>query len=143
MKVSGQCHCGDIAYEAEIEPTRAAICHCRDCQRLSGSAFRANVFAPSESFRLLRGEPRQYIKTGDSGAKRVHAFCGHCGSPIYSSAIEKPRTYTLRIGGLDQRAEVGRPSSQIWVTRRLPWVPVFEGVPEVDEQPQRTAGPGE
>ena len=135
MRVEGQCHCGAIAYEAEVEPDTIAICHCHDCQRLSGAAFRANIPAPVEGFRILRGEPRDYVKTGDSGAKRIHAFCGNCGSPVYSCASENPRTYTLRVGALNQRRELGRPLSQIWTKRRLPWVPAFVGVPEVEGQP--------
>ena len=135
MKVDGQCHCGAIAYEAEVEADDIAVCHCLDCQRLSGSAFRANVLACADGFRILRGSPRRYVKTGDSGTRRVHAFCGACGSPIYSCATENPQAYTLRVGALNQRQELGRPKRQIWTKRRLPWVPAFEGVPEVDGQP--------
>ena len=40
MKIDGGCHCGYIAYEAEADPAKAMICHCTDCQTLSGSAFR-------------------------------------------------------------------------------------------------------
>jgi hypothetical protein len=135
VKVDGQCHCGAITYEAEVEPNTIQVCHCADCQRLSGTAFRANVFAPAEHFRLLTGEPRKYIKTGSSGAKRVHAFCGDCGGPVYSSAVEQPKSYTLRVGALNQRYELGRPKRQIWVRRRLAWVPRMEGVEEIDGQP--------
>jgi hypothetical protein len=135
MKVQGQCHCGAIAYEADADPKGAAICHCRDCQRLSGSAFRVSVFASAESFHLLRGEPRQYIKSGDSGTKRIHAFCGNCGSPIYSCATKAPPTYTLRLGGLDRPSDFFGPSRQIWCRRRLPWIPALEGVTEVEGQP--------
>jgi hypothetical protein len=135
MKVEGQCHCGAIVYEAEVEANDIAICHCLDCQRLSGSAFRANVLARADAFRILRGSPRQYVKTGDSGAKRLHAFCGNCGSPVYSCATENQQTYTLRVGALNQRQELGRPKRQIWTKRRLPWLPALEGVPEVDGQP--------
>lgn len=135
MKVDGQCHCGAITYEAEVEPDKIQVCHCADCQRLSGTAFRANVFAPADTFRLLTGEPRKYIKTGSSGAKRVHAFCGTCGSPLYSAAVDQPKSYTLRVGALNQRYELGRPMRQIWTKRRLAWVPPIEGVPEVEGQP--------
>jgi hypothetical protein len=135
VKVDGQCHCGAITYEAEVEPDAIQICHCADCQRLSGSAFRANVFAPADRFRLLTGMPRQYIKTGTSGAKRVHAFCETCGGPVYSSAVEQPKFYTLRVGALNQREELGRPRRQIWTKRRLSWVTQVEGVPEVEGQP--------
>ncbi|MBY0330306.1 MAG: GFA family protein [Acetobacteraceae bacterium] len=134
MKVDGQCHCGEITYEAEVERDDIAICHCLDCQRLSGSAFRANVGARAEAFRIRTGTPRQYVKMGTSGARRLHAFCGTCGSPIYSCAVENPPIYTLRLGALNQRVDLGRPKRQIWTKRRLPWLPRLDGVPECEGQ---------
>jgi hypothetical protein len=134
MKVEGQCHCGAITYEAEVEPGTIRICHCSDCQMLSGSAFRANILAPAEHFRIVTGEPRRYIKTADSGARRAHAFCENCGSPVYSSALENPQSYTLRVGALKQRYALGRPARQGWTKRRLPWLPALENVPEFDGQ---------
>lgn len=95
MKVDGQCHCGAIVYEAEVEPGTVGVCHCLDCQRLTGSPFRANIRAEAAGFCILKGQPRHYVKTGDSGAKRIHAFCEVCASPIYSCAIENPQSYTL------------------------------------------------
>jgi hypothetical protein len=109
--------------------------HCRDCQRLSGGAFRANVSAPAETFRITKGQPRHYIKTGESGAKRRHAFCGDCGSPVYSSAVENPRFFTLRIGALDQPEMLGRPASEIWTKRRLPWILPIDGTSAAEGQP--------
>ncbi|HVR53025.1 MAG TPA: GFA family protein [Pseudorhodoferax sp.] len=135
MKVEGQCHCGAVAYEAEVEPGSMTICHCRDCQIHSGSAFRANIAAPAASFRLLRGEPRGYVKTADSGARRLLAFCGHCGTPLYACAQDNPTTYSLRVGTLQQLHALGRPKRQIWTKRRLGWVALddagetFEGQP--------------
>lgn len=133
MRVSGQCHCGAIAYEAEVDPGAIGICHCADCQRLTGSAFRVTVPAPAESFRMLRGEPRFYVKTGDSGAKRRHAFCGDCGGPVYAAALETPPSYSLRVGALNERQELGRPVRQIWTHRRLAWVCEIADIPEVGQ----------
>lgn len=133
MQVSGQCHCGAIAYEAEVDPAAMGICHCGDCQRLTGSAFRVTVPAPAASFRMLRGEPRFYVKTGDSGAKRRHAFCGDCGGPIYAAALEDPPSYSLRVGALNERRELGRPVRQIWTHRRLPWVCEIADIPEIGQ----------
>jgi hypothetical protein len=94
MKIDGECHCGYIAYEAEVDPEQTAICHCTDCQTLSGSAFRTVVPAPDHSFRILSGEPAIYVKTGESGAKRPQGFCPRCGSPIYSTAVgDGPKSY--------------------------------------------------
>lgn len=135
MKVDGQCHCGSIAYEAEVEPDTIAICHCRDCQRQSGSAFRANVPAPAATFRLTKGEPKRYIKIAPSGARRVHAFCGECGGPVYSAAETNPTSYSLRTGALNQVDELGRPARQIWTQRRRPWTLCLDEVPAVDGQP--------
>ena len=89
------CHCGAIVYEAEVEPGTVGVCHCLDCQRLTGSPFRANIRAEAAGFCILKGQPRHYVKTGDSGAKRIHLFCEVCASPIYSCAIENPQSYTL------------------------------------------------
>jgi hypothetical protein len=136
VKVEGECHCGAIAYEAEVEPGTVGVCHCLDCQRLTGSAFRANILAPASGFHLLKGQPRRYIKTGDSGAKWVYAFCEVCGTPIYSCAPDNPPTYTLRLGALKQREALGRPARQIYAERALPWVAHLSEVPKIEGQPQ-------
>ncbi|HXX82556.1 MAG TPA: GFA family protein [Casimicrobiaceae bacterium] len=133
MKVTGQCHCGAIRYEAEVDPTRVHACHCTDCQRLSGSAYRVTVGTPSEKFRLLKGTPKIYVKTADSGNKRAHAFCDNCGSPVYSSAISDPPWYSLRVGCLDQRAQLP-PVKQIWCRSSLGWAMNLENVPTVERQ---------
>jgi hypothetical protein len=130
MKVDGQCHCGAIVYEAEVELGTVGICHCLDCQQLTGSPFRTNIRAEAAGFRFLKGQPRHYIKTGDSGAQRIHAFCEICGSPIYSAAIDNPQSYSLRLGAIRQRIELGRPARQIWTKRRMPWIVSLADVPE-------------
>ena len=135
MKVEGRCHCGEITYEAEVQPHTVNICHCLDCQMLTGSVFRANIQAPADKFRVLTGTPREYIKVADSGTKRVHAFCGTCGSPVYACSPHNPQTYSLRLGGLNQRQELGRPARQIWTRRRFAWIPKLEGVTEIEGQP--------
>jgi hypothetical protein len=98
MKIDGGCHCGYITYEAEVDPEQTAICHCTDCQTLSGSAFRTVIPAPDHNFRILSGEPAIYVKTGESGAKRPQGFCPRCGSPIYSTAVgDGPKSYFIRV----------------------------------------------
>ena len=121
MKVSGGCHCGAIAYEAEIDPEQVGICHCSDCQMLTGTVYRVSVPAPAEQFKLTRGTPTVYIKrTADSGRERAHAFCPQCGSPIYATAPKDPKAYTLRVGNIAERASLP-PKRQMWVKSRLPW----------------------
>ena len=133
MKVEGRCHCGQITFDAEIDPAAARICHCTDCQTLTGSAYRVNVQTPATSFRLLSGNPKIYIKTAESGNKRAHAFCPNCGTPIYAAAPEDTKTYGLRVGTLKQRAEL-RPSGQIWFRSAQPWVTDIRDVQHIEQQ---------
>ena len=97
MKIDGACHCGKITYVAEVDPERAGLCHCTDCQTLSGSAFRMSVPAAKENFQL-QGQPKIYVKTAESGGKRAQAFCPECGTSIYSSAVTDPQVFNIRLG---------------------------------------------
>jgi hypothetical protein len=128
MKVDGRCHCGAIAYTAEVDPEKAAICHCADCQSFSGSPFRASVPTKVEDFRLLSGAPKTYVKTADSGARRLQAFCGECGAPIYASDVERPKVLNLRLGGIRQRSEIP-PRRQIWRSSALTWALDISALP--------------
>ena len=107
MKIDGRCHCGYISYEAEIDPEKIVICHCTDCQTLSGSAFRTVALTHENAFRILSGEPKIYVKTGENGTKRVQAFCPECGTPIYSSTVgDGPKVYGVRAGTSRQRDQL-------------------------------------
>jgi hypothetical protein len=114
MKVDGRCHCGQVTYEAEVDPERVLICHCTDCQSLSGSAFRTVAFTREGTFRLLTGNLKVYVKTGESGNKRTQSFCPECGSPIYSGPVDQlvpkdqywfrsAQAWLGRLGGIDRR----------------------------------------
>ena len=133
MKIDGGCHCGEITFTAEVDPNGVRICHCTDCQKMSGSAFRAVIAAPAESFRLTGGQPRSYIKIADSGNRRRHAFCGTCGSPIFACAEADPPSYTLRVGTIAQRRELS-PNVQIWRGSALDWVDAIAAIPSSDQK---------
>ena len=133
MKIEGGCHCGNIAFRAEVEPSTVVICHCTDCQTLTGSAYRASIPASADSFELLRGEPKIYIKTAEGGVKRAQAFCGDCGTPIYGAAINDPLIYLLRVGAVKQRSEM-RPRRQIWCRSALSWSLDLNGIEKLDRQ---------
>jgi hypothetical protein len=85
MKIDGGCHCGYITIEGEADPEKTSICHCTDCQKGTGTAFRVSVPVPGATLRMS-GQPTSYLKTtAESGNPRVQAFCPRCGSPIYST----------------------------------------------------------
>ena len=134
MKIDGRCHCGYITYEAEAEPSNAGICHCTDCQSLSGSAFRTFLRITDGSFRILSREPTVYVKTAESGAQREQAFCPRCGSPIYATAVgEAPKIYSIRLGTVRQRNQF-IPKVQIWARSRQGWVTEIDYVRSIETQ---------
>ena len=101
MKVDGGYHCGNITFEAEIDPDAVGICHCTDCERLSGTAFRVVVQTPEDRFTLISGAPRTYVKTAESGDRRAQVFCPECGSQIEATSMgDGPRILSLRTGTL-------------------------------------------
>lgn len=135
MKIDGGCHCGSITYVAEIDPDKVGICHCTDCQTLSGSAFRNSVPATKDAF-SLRGKPKIYVKTAESGNKRAQAFCPECGTHIYAADATDPQVFNIRVGTARQRAEL-RPKSQGWCRSSLDWVMDLHSIPQFAKQRSR------
>lgn len=134
MKIEGGCHCGAIAYTAEVDPKDVIVCHCTDCQTLSGSAFRTVAFARKSSFALTKGEPRIYVKRADSGRDREQTFCPACGTPIYSSPVAADLGADpfigIRAGSIKQRAELP-PQAQAWCGSAQPWIGGIAGLKEM------------
>ena len=134
MKIDGGCHCGFIAYEGDADPDKAAICHCTDCQQLSGSAFRTVVPVADKDFRMTGGAPTIYVKTAESGSKRVQAFCPKCGSPIYSTAPENPEdSYNIRVGTIRQR-DLLVPRDQVWTRSAQRWIDSIAAIPSFEKE---------
>ncbi len=134
MKIDGRCHCGHITYEADVDPDEVYVCHCTDCQSISGSAFRWAVPVAEQAFKLLSGEPKTYTKTSESGATSHQLFCPECASPLYSTSIGPgPRILNLRLGTARQRAEL-RPKAQYWCRSAQRWVAVQEPSRRFDTQ---------
>ena len=126
MKIDGSCHCGAIAYEAEIDPEMVGICHCTDCQQLTGTPFRVTAFAPGSAFRILRGTPKVYVKTAESGNRRAQGFCGECGSHLYATSVgDGPKDYGIRVGTMRQRNELP-PRRESWRHSAVPWLPAMD-----------------
>ena len=119
MKIDGSCHCGRITYEAEINPHYIVICHCSDCQTISSAPHRVSVVRVAAEDFHLRGTPTTYVKTGRSGNEVQLAFCGNCGSSLYSRGLDSPR-FNLRWGAIKQRAQL-TPRAQGFCDSAMPW----------------------
>ena len=125
MHIDGACHCGKVSYEAEVDPERVIICHCTDCQTISGAPYRVNVGVLTKNI-TLKGEAKTYAKRGDSGEWLTTAFCGECGAALYSSKEGAPAMW-LRMGTVRQRAELP-PKMQGYCRSALPWSMDITGV---------------
>ena len=132
MQIEGSCHCGRITFTAEIDPLRVVVCHCSDCQVLSGSPFRIIVPAPMRSF-VVNGEPRRYIKIAGSGNRRVQAFCPECATPLFGAPDENAEYVTVRLGCVKQRAAL-TPHAQVWTRSSMPWLSDIPGLPTCQKQ---------
>ncbi|KQY13250.1 GFA family protein [Rhizobium sp. Root482] len=131
MRIDGQCHCGFVTYEARIDPDDVGICHCTDCQQLTGSAYRVTATARREDFRLTGGEPKLYVKLGDSGGKSLQFFCPTCGSPCYRTG-EGAEEVGIRLGTVNQRRALV-PRRQSWCGSALPWVDEIGRLPRGED----------
>ena len=141
MKIDGSCHCGEITYEAEIDPEMVVICHCTDCQTLSGSAFRTVALTQAGTFTLLCGEPKIYVKTAQNGAPRQQAFCPECGTPIFSTSVEAgPKIHGVRTGTIRQRDDLV-PKLQVWSRSAQHWLTDLNDMKKSDQQSQLVLNP--
>jgi hypothetical protein len=134
LHVDGSCHCGNIQFEAEIDLDKVTICHCTDCQRMTGAAFRTVVPAIKNSFKLLKGEPTTYLKIAESGNRRIQGFCPHCGTSVYATSEFNQEIFGLRVGTLNQRAEI-IPKKQIWHRSAMEWISDIDHLPKFEKQP--------
>ena len=129
MKIDGQCHCGDVRFVAEIDPTEVSICHCTDCQTLTGSPFRVTVLTARANVRLTGTPPKIYTKPGESGRKRLQYFCPECGTPLFTTGEgEDGAVWGIRWGSIRQRRELV-PSRQIWCRSVVPWLDRIASLP--------------
>jgi hypothetical protein len=134
MKIDGGCHCGQIKFRAEVDTDQILICHCTDCQTLSGSAYRTVAPAKEGTIEIISGELKMYEKTADDGSIRIQSFCPDCGTPIYSSPPQgTPGFFGIRVGAIKQRDQL-TPNKQIWCRSALEWVQDLSEAPKFETQ---------
>ncbi len=136
MHINGSCHCGELTYQADLDPQRVGICHCTDCQTLSGSAYRTIAVVPAAAFEITKGTVQTYVKRAESGNKRILASCPTCGANIYASEFsDTPAVYNLRVGTIAQRNDLP-PRFECWTASALPWIAPTEGATQFKGNPQ-------
>ncbi|MDH3762509.1 MAG: GFA family protein [Gammaproteobacteria bacterium] len=135
MNIDGKCHCGEITFRAEVNPDHVIVCHCSDCQALSGSPYRTVVPAVEGTFQIEKGNPKIYVKTIEDGVQRAQAFCPECGSPIYSAPVGEAamQFIGIRVGLIKQKDQL-KPNKQIWCRSSIGWVQDLSDVPRSETE---------
>jgi len=132
-KLVGGCACGAIRFECDVQPLIMVNCHCRDCQRASGSAFAPVAFVPKTGIRLL-GEPRYYERVGDAGKSVERGFCPSCGSQLTMKMERFPDALGLQAGCLDDPS-MFKPSMDIFIANAAPWDHMDPDVEKYEQRP--------
>lgn len=127
MDPEGGCACGAIRYRLTAAPLIVHACHCRDCQRLTGSAFVVNIWIERRFVEADHARTRSNIVTGGSGKPHEIFRCPDCGTALWSKYHAAPGdTMLLRAGTLDH-PETVKPDVHIFTRSKLPWLDLPDG----------------
>ena len=133
VSASGQCLCGKISIALEGEPLRMAQCHCRDCQKSSGTGHMSMVFVTEESVNIT-GDAAGYAVTTDSGNTYTRNFCATCGSRVYGRNTLRPGVVAIPVGIFDDRSWF-QPDAVVYCRNRDDWDLTSHSIPNFDAMP--------
>ncbi len=125
--LEGGCLCAGVRFRISGKLGPAGYCHCKQCQRASGSAFAANAPVRTTYFELVAGG--DLVSEYESSPGKFRAFCRRCGSPVYSRRVTEPDIRRVRLGTLD--GDPGRrPLGHVWVSAKAPWFTITDALPQ-------------
>ena len=131
---TGGCLCGDVSYKFDREQVVSAhSCHCKDCQRMTGSGKATIVALPTEAL-ALKGEVKTFTVTGTDGMLVTRGFCPNCGSQLISYLEVNPAVRYVKAGTIDYSSWVTVDSS-FWSSTAEPWSPVDTNGPVFEKNP--------
>jgi hypothetical protein len=125
----GGCLCGAVRYRVTGAPIRTSVCHCKFCQRRTGSAFGVGVYFKREHFDLLRGDLARYEYRSDETGRWLRVeFCPKCGSTVTWTLEMIPDGRGVAAGSFDDTSWI-KPERQSWTRSKQPWVHLQDGIP--------------
>ena len=116
------CRCGQLQASASGDPVRVSVCHCRNCQKRSGSAFAAQARFPVANVRT-EGEAATWPEAGVSGAVSDFHFCRTCGTTLWFRSRSQPETIAVPLGNFEPGHGL-EPTVSVWEERQEPWVSI-------------------
>ncbi|MBD2859953.1 GFA family protein [Spongiibacter sp. KMU-158] len=132
--ISGSCQCGGVTYQLLEAPLAVLACHCKECQKLSTSAFSITALVKPESV-VFSGELKEWQRWAESGNKNFAKFCPECGNRIYHFDPDRNDFIKLKPANLDDTSII-QPSLHIWVSEKQDWFQLPEGVEVCMGQPE-------
>lgn len=108
-------------------------CHCKECQRQSGSAFGMSLIVPASGF-TAEGTLKRFERSSETGNTMHCYFCPDCGTRIYHQPAHATERVNIKAGTLDDTSWLA-PVLHTWLRSKQPWTPIKEGVPVHPTQP--------
>src|SRR3954471_23304716 len=131
---TGGCQCGLVRYRIMGEPINVVACHCKECQRQSGSAFGMSMITRAQDFVLESGTLKEFERSSDSGRSLRCAFCPECGTRIYHVPGYLQGVVNVKPGTLDDTSWL-KPTGHMWMRSAQTWLMLPENTPQHPTQP--------
>lgn len=130
-EIKGSCLCGAVTFSANADPVFVGLCHCKNCQKETGSAFSSVVGLPTPAL-TVTGTTTQFDSVGDSGKATHRTFCPRCGSTVSHWADMMEGLIMVNVGNLDDPSSVS-PAMQIYCDSALGWavLPGMQAIPKM------------
>jgi len=127
VKRIGSCQCGKVNFEVEGEFESFFLCHCKYCQKDTGSAFAANLFSTKSTIKWLDG--KELIKTFNiPNTRHVKSFCCNCGSAL-PNVQDEGKLLVVPAGSLEQPVDL-RPNAHLFTDSKAVWEDNLDSLPE-------------
>ena len=132
--ITGACLCGQVKYTFSAKPIFSGNCHCRDCQRSSGSGYTPALFVPEHAAEII-GKVKYYESKADSGRSISRGFCPNCGSQLLSKLELMPNLIGFRAGTLDNPEDY-EPNMDIFTDSAAHWDVMNDRIPKFPKSPK-------
>ena len=130
---TGRCLCGAVAFTVRGQPVATGQCHCKDCQRASGTGHMSLAFFKREDVDI-RGETSHFAVTADSGNINTRHFCSTCGGRVYGENSARPSMVGISVGAVDDNAWFS-PQRVVYVKDKPAWDMTTTDVPNFPMMP--------
>ncbi len=131
MTLTGSCDCGAVHYAVDGPFAYALNCHCSQCRRRTGSAFKPFAGIARSRLQITQGEAALAILGTEANN---HTSCASCGSLLFS-VVQNGAFAHVTLGTIDGDPGI-RPRAHIFVGSKAPWFEITDGLPQFEELPK-------